>query len=224
MSALVCRDPNVERLKDLLVRLRKALGRGPSDRLNWKNIKHPEQRLLVAEMIGQTSFVKTTSVIVCKQHLFPRMVHTHAAYLFTLRFLLERLSWLAREHNGVASYTISHVRHFRRQSLQTYEFNLRARGTDTKIAWAHLDPYGGRLSNDRTVEALQLADLVASATARAFNATGAGPPDQTYLLALLPRAYRGIAGRENVLTSYGLKMHPWGSDVKPHYPWLLQLT
>jgi hypothetical protein len=223
MSAVVCRDTNLGHLNDLLVRIRQEIGRGPEDRLSWKKIKRSEQRLRAVQLIGQAAFVKTVSVVVCKRHLIPPLTNTRAAYLFTFRFLLERLSWMGRWNGTTTGWTLSHVKHFRRIDVGAYESKLRLMGTGTRIDWEHLDPYGGRISNDRVTEPLQLADIVASATARAFEANESGPPDQTYLLELAPRFFRGIPGRANVVTAYGLKMHPWRDDVKALYPWVSEL-
>jgi hypothetical protein len=192
LSAIVCRDKNLRRLDTLLVDLREALGRRPSHRLTWKSLKKPAQRLMAAEMIEKATYLRTVSVVVCKRHLVPPLTDTKSSYLFTLRFLLERLSWLGRDNGTEVKWTVSHVKHLRRIDLGSYESKLRLLGTATRIDWTYLDPYGGRISNDRTLESLQLADIVASATARAFESSASGSADKTYLYALLPRAYRGI--------------------------------
>jgi hypothetical protein len=218
MSAVVCRESNFGHLDALLLELRDELGRGPTERLNW-NIKRPEQRLATSQIIGGAMFIRTVSVIVCKRHLRPPMPKMHIAYLFTLRFSLERLSWLGRRYGTETKYTLSHVKHFRNENLKTYEFKLRELGTDTQIDWRYIDPYGGRISNDTVTQSLQIADLVASATARAFE-----EDDQQYLLEMAPRIFRGNNPfAANVLTTYGLKMHPWREDVRPLYPWVLEL-
>jgi hypothetical protein len=224
MSAVVCRDSNAHHLAAFLEDLRAGLGRRPGERLTWKNIKTHEQRMNAAGLIGGTTFIRTVSVVVCKRHLTPPIASTDVAYLFTLRFLLERLSWLGRRHTGVVHYTLSHVKHFRKTNLKTYERRLHEMGGETEIDWRYIDPLGGRISNDRTTEGLQLADLVASATARAFEPNQHGPAEPSYLLELLPRIFRGpTPNSQNVLTSYGLKMHPWRDDVRPLYPWILPL-
>lgn len=95
-------------------------------------------------------------------------------------------------------------------------------GTGTEIKWDYLDPLGGHISNDHLTPRLQLADLVASATAKAFETQRGRPPDQAFLLNLLPQMFRGDPNNANVLTSYGLKMHPWQRhpDVRVLYPWV----
>ena len=120
MSALVCRDVNLPHLQDLLLATRKAAGRGSNQRLSWKKIKDPTQRFAVAELLGRASFVRFVSIVVCKRQLQPPMKNSFVAYLYTLRFLLERLSWLGRKHETVTSYTLSHVKHFRAENLRYY--------------------------------------------------------------------------------------------------------
>lgn len=150
------------------------------------------------------------------------MPHEHYSYLYTFRMLLERLSWLAEDGRTPISYTLSHVRRFPLAKLRAYETRLRDLGTDTTIKWPFVDPHGGRLDNDQNVELLQLADVVASATATAFEPSPLGYTEQRYLEALSPRLYRSTrAGRS--VTSYGLKMHPWNDAARAAYPWVAAL-
>lgn len=228
LTAVACRDSNLDALDRLLVRLREELGRREGDRLTWKNIKRHTQRETVSEMLGRASFLQIISVVVCKRHLEPQITDQDAAYLKTFQYLLQRLSWLARRHETQAHYTLAHIKNFKVEKLPLFEASLRSLGTTAEIKWDNLDPLGGRISNDRQTPRLQLADLAASATARAFehHPLLARPADQTFLLNLLPRYMRGeLAGRATVLTSYGLKMHPWKDrpEVQALYPWVLPL-
>ncbi|MDQ5821114.1 MAG: DUF3800 domain-containing protein [Actinomycetota bacterium] len=230
LAALVCRDSNLVALDRLLARIKDALGRRETDQLTWKKIKKRRHRVTASEMIGSANFVRIIAVVVCKRHLEPRITDQDAAYLKTFEYLLQRMSWLAERHSTRCHYTLSHVKNFEVAKLPAYEAALRARGTGTEIKWDSLDPIGGRISNDTHTPRLQLADLVASATAKAFEEglplVGGGPADQTFLMNLAPRYMRGRnPHNSNVLTSYGLKMHPWKDrpEVQAHYPWLLPL-
>jgi len=221
MSAVICRDSNLWRSDDRLLEIRGACGRLPEHRLHWNKFK-PEQRVRAAQMLGETSYLKISTVVACKRLLPTSMPNDDAAYLYTFRYLLERLSWLARSERTVLSYTLSHVRGFRVSALRQYEAKLRE--IDTEIKWDHLDPAGGKLATDRQVEQLQLADIAASATAAAFEPNPAGETNQSYLRDLVPRLYRGPRlRRPNSLTSYGLKMHPWNDAAKATYPWVRSL-
>jgi hypothetical protein len=223
LAAIVCRDSNLVRLDRMLSRLKVELGRRPDDRLQWKNIKRPEQRTHVAQTLGQTKFIKIVAIVVCKRYLAPPITDLDAAYLFTLRFLLERLSWLGELHRDRTGYTLAHIKRFKALKLKDYEAKLGM--IKTEIKWEHLDLLGGRISNDLVTPRLQLADLTASATAKAFE-TSETPSEPSLLRQLLPAFYRGqVAGNPNVLTSYGLKMHPWGQmpAVRERYRWVAEL-
>jgi len=228
LAAIVCRETNLAPLDRLLGRIKEELGRREDNCLTWKKIKKPDQRQTASAMIGRAQFVQIIAVIVCKRQLAPRITDQDEAYLKTFEYLLQRLSWLGRRWGTRTHYTLSHIKNFKVEKLPRFEAALRTRGTDTEIKWDHLDPLGGRISNDRATSRLQLADLVASATARAFehHPLLGRPAEQTFLMNLLPRYMRGpLPERHNVLTSYGLKMHPWKDrpDVQELYPWLSPL-
>jgi hypothetical protein len=89
-----------------------------------------------------------------------------------------------------------------------------------QVAWAWLDPKGGRIDQPNRVELLQLADSVASATFAAFEYDTFGNTESRYLAEMSPRLYRRPGGK---LTSYGLKMHPWSEIARPAYPWVATL-
>ena len=140
------------------------------------------------------------------------------AYLLTLRYLLERLSWLAREHERELAYTMAHVVRFQIGKLREHEASWRAE-PDCQIDWNYLDGRGGRLDQPSRVEHLQLADLAASATGAAFNKDEFGNTEIRYLQELASRLYR----RNGKLLSYGLKLHPGRDSTKVAHPWVAAL-
>lgn len=220
LSAVVYRDVNAGLVTALLAELRADLGRQPGQRLHWSGFRTRPQRLYAAYELGQAQYVKIISVVVCKRLIAIALPDEHLSYMFTFRLLLERLSWLAQDHASLLSYTLSHVRRFPLAKLREYEAKLRGLGEQTTIRWDHLDPAGGRLDNDTSVEELQLADMAASATAEAFEAKPDGSTDSRYLRQLVPRLY---CHPNRVLTSYGLKMHPWNAAARAAYPWVAEL-
>ena len=139
------------------------------------------------------------------------------AYLYTLRFLLERLSWIGRRYGGAVDYTLAHIVRFPIAKLRQYEARLRAEA-GYKIGWNYIAGPGA-IDQPSRVEELQLADLTASAIAAAFEPDQYGNTEKRYLEELAPRLYR----HEGNLTSYGLKMHPWAAPTQAAYPWVLAL-
>jgi len=161
-AAVAFRDSDRRKVIQLLAQLRCDLGRRPGDALHWVNIRGHGQRLHAARSLGQAAFLTISSVVVCKRHFNPDgVIHEEdVSYLYTLRYLLERLSWLGRLRGGV------HAR----------------------LRWSYLRP--GRIDQPQRVEELQLADLAASATAAAFEPDRFGNTEPRYLREMAPRLYR----------------------------------
>lgn len=218
MSAVAFRTLDRMHAIDLLASLRGDLGRRPGDALHWVNVKGHSQRLHVARTLGQAPFLTISSVIVCKRHFAPegRIMQEDASYLYTLRYLLERLSWFGRSGGGAVEYTLAHIVRFQIAKLREYEARLRA-DPACKINWSYLAP--GRIDQPTRIEELQLADLAASATAAAFEPDAYGNTERRYLEEMAPRLYR----HNGNLTSYGMKMHPWNAAVKAAHPWVQAL-
>lgn len=219
MSAAIVPAPRLPDAAVALEEIRGSIHRKPGQYLAWKNIKAHSQRLCVVQSLAALPWLTVSSVVVCKEHLADAGLNDDMAYLYTLRYLLERLSWFARDQQQVLSYTLGHVVRFQMAKLRAYEQTLRG-NPDCKIAWGALDPKGGAIEQPQRNEMIQLADLVASATGAAFNLDDYGNTENRYLCELAPRLYRRGNG---LLTSYGLKMHPWSESTRAAYPWVAAL-
>jgi hypothetical protein len=219
MSAVVIPDERLTDATDLLALLRADLKRNPGDPLHFNKIKHHAQRVRASQALGAVDWLTISSVVVCKRHLTGEPLADDVAYLYTLRYLLERLSWLARDNGRELSYTMAHVVRFKIAKLREYESRLRSLDS-CQIAWPWLDPRGGQIDQPNRVEQLQLADIAASATGAAFNVDEFGNTETRYLREMAPRLYRRQGGN---LTSYGLKMHPWNETARAAYPWVAAL-
>jgi len=221
MSAVVIADGDLPAASAFLAQLRSDLKRRPGDALHWQNFKGHPLRLHAAKSLASQPWATVSSVVVAKRFITSTTaLDEDQAYLFTLRFLLERLSWLARDQYCTLTYTLAHVVRFKIAKLREYEQNLKKMSAiDCKVQWSALDPHGGRIDQPNRIEYLQLADIAASATFAAFEPDAYGNLEPRYLQELAPRLYR----RKGNLTSYGLKMHPWGETTKAAYPWVAAL-
>jgi hypothetical protein len=214
MSAVVVADAHLPTMVAEIVQLRLNLKRRPSDTLHWKNIKEHSSRLQVAQTLGAFPWLTVSTVVVCKRHLHGVLPSEEHAYLYTLRLLLERLSWLADSRGATLSYTLAHIVRFELAKLRAYEAKLKT-APNCRITWSALDPRGGRIDQPKRVDGLQLADLAASATFPAFER---GQCD--YLRELVPRLY---CRPGKSIISYGLKLHPWSETTRAAYPWVAAL-
>lgn len=221
MSAAVVRGQDLPVASLFLATLRAELRRNPGDHLTWKNLKTHSDRLHTAQALGAVPWLRVCSVVVCKRHLCRMSLNDDQAYLYTVRFLLERLSWLGRKYNSTVTYTLAAIQRFPKSKLRTYEAIL-TQEAGCQIDWQYLDPRGGQIDQPQRYEPLQLGDLTASAIAKAFEPDEFGNTEPRYLQELRARLWGGPY-RKPKLTSYGLKMHPWNGTTKAAYPWVAAL-
>lgn len=219
MSAVVVPDENCADAAATLAQLRTDLARRPGDVLHWRNIKSHSQRLRVVQTLRDQPWLTISSVVVCKNHLTGPALDDDTASLYILRYLWERLSWLARDQQRMLAYTLSHIVRFKIAKLRGYEELLRC-SPNVQVAWGWLDPKGGHIDQPDRVELLQLADSAASATFAAFENDTFGNTENRYLAEMSPRLYRRPGGK---LTSYGLKMHPWSENARAACLWVAAL-
>lgn len=220
LGGIAIREKNLHLVAPLLARLREATQRRVDDHMHWNKIRPHAMRLHVAQELGRQSWLRSISIVVCKRHLPDTNMTPSQQYLFSLRMLLERASWLARDSGKLETdYTLAHIKGFKLSELREYEEKLRQ--VSTNIAWKSL-PRPGKIGRPQEIEGLQLSDLAVSAVGSAFNLDAFGNTEDRYLRELSPIIYRGPKQR-GTLTSYGLKMHPWGEDTKAAYPWVAAL-
>jgi hypothetical protein len=221
MAAVVIRAEHLDQGQVLLDSLRTDLRRLPEHQIHWKNIKGHGDRMHAASSLAGLETITVSSVVVCKRYLPPGRLAADedSAYLYTLRYLLERLSWIARDDGRMLTYTLAHIVRFRLEQLRDYENRLRKK-PDCNIHWDSMSP--GRLDDPKRIPLLQLADVAASAIAQAFEPDSHGRTEPRYLKMLSPVLYRRGEGA-NRLTSYGLKMHPWNDETRAAYPWVAAL-
>jgi hypothetical protein len=215
MSAVVIRDTRLAEVAALHADLRTALRRQPGQELHWVQLRRPGDRDTAAGGLGGMP-IKVVSVVVFKRHL-SQLPHEDLAYMFTFRMILERLSWIARKEKDQVVYTLAHVRRFPLWKLRQYESNLR--NDPGSIDWFSIGGLGS-VDQPSRVEQLQLADIAASATFRAFEPDATGALHPQYVQAFSHRLYRRPPGP---ITSYGLKFHPSTDATRAAHPWVAAL-
>jgi hypothetical protein len=218
LSAVLVDEVHLPTAAAFLAGLRAQLRRQPGQTLHWQNLKTHADRLHAAKSLGGQPWATVSSVVVCKRHLSGQL-NDDRAYLYTLRFLLERMSWMARDRRRELNYTLAHIVRFKMEKLREYEERLR-NDSGCQVAWEWVSAHGGHIDQPSRVELLQVADIAASATAAAFEPDAHGNTEPRYLEEIGSRLYRRGAG---AVTSYGLKMHPWSETTKAAYPWVAAL-
>jgi hypothetical protein len=212
VSAVIVADRDDSAARGELATLRSTLGRAPGQVLHFQKLTH-SQRLKAAQDVAASSLAVLTNVVVHKNILGQPMPAGNVAYisrpdpmyLWSLRLLLERVSWYCDESGkGQAIVTFAHVRHFKVQKLHDYRRALEAT-PGVQIRWPVFANHPFRIDAPARIELLQMADIAASALFRAVEPDDFGNREPRYLDELAPKLYR--RGSANV-TSYGLKVFP----------------
>jgi hypothetical protein len=196
------------------------VGRRPGDVVHWQNVKGHGARRHLAATVAALPNVRVISVVLCKHHL------QHAAglhdpgrlYNWTLRLLVERLSWFGHRSGDTVAATFSQVKGLRPELLHDYIDKLRGRD-DTYMEWASLMlPFGISTPTNRRM--LQLADTASGAIFSAFEPDDLGYVTRDYLDIVRPALWRR-PGRP--LWRDGLKYGPWPSaECRTEHPWFDQ--
>ena len=188
--------------------------------LHWsQNVKAHFQRKHVSREIGGFEELTIISVVVHKSSFLGTGtgLSDHVKlYNYAVRFLMERLSWFARDQAIELIPVFAHVKRFPYDRLTRY-LNL-LRNLPTQIKWEWLRRH--RIEQPDTAELLQLADLVSGAVYLAVTPDAYGDHEPTYLLEIAPRLYVRTGGS---VSSYGLKFcaldghaqsYPWWRDLE----------
>lgn len=200
-------DPQVVRLME---RVRQTLGRPPKQALHFCKLRHA-QRVVWAREIAQTP-LHTVSVLIPKPSIRePERFQSqkHLLYRHASSYLLERVSWLCRDHrkpdtgNGQAEVIFSNRSQMSYDELRSYLRNLKG-DFGVTIDWSVLNPDAIRAVEHSQLAGLQVADAVASSLFAALNPNPYGDTEDKYARLLLPTAYR----HKGALLGYGLKFWP----------------
>lgn len=217
LTAIILPDVREATARHALAQLRTDFGVPAGHELHFVDLNH-SKRLHLAQTIASLPFITISSVISCKAHFGSGFLQDgDKAYLFTLRLLLERVSWCVNKRGGQAYVTFAHIKGFPINKLHNYISHLQA--MQTRIEWAALHlPI--RMVHPNTIEMLQFADAAASATAQAFEPDRFGNAERRYLEALAPRLYRYVG---SPITTYGMKLLPNAAVTHPDYAWVQSL-
>lgn len=188
--------------------------------LHFKDIASHGARRYMTHALGTRDWITIVSVVVCKRHLpsgDALIEDVPAQYNYTFRFLLERLSWIAERRHTQLTYVAATLGSAPPEGLASYEQALRH--SRTSIKWDHLTEPAGIMLPQADEPLLNLADIAASATAKAVEPDSWGLVEPAYLRNLAPALYRS---RDGNVKRYGIKLHP--SNVEERDPYTLLTT
>jgi hypothetical protein len=194
-----------------------SVGRPPGTPIHWVNVRGHSQRRLLARTIGEQTALTTITVAICKHHLPPAPGLRDPTYLYnwTLRLLLERISWFAKGRGAEMSLTFSQITGITPATINAYLTLLQA-GT-TNIEWGYLR-LPAKIDTPPRRRMLQLADTAAGAVYRALEPDDLGFTERAFLDEMKPRIWRRY--RTHSLVRSGFKLGPWPDTAEEaHVPW-----
>lgn len=218
LSAVVFRKENDLDGVKLLRDVRETIGKKAKAALHFRELKH-EHRVPYVRAIGEAK-LRIVSIMIYKPGLkniehFQR--DSHKLYRYATRLLMERVSWLCKEHtkpgvgDGTAELIFSNRSAMSYKELRDYLTLLKEGPNADKchIDWDTINPANVRAVNHDQLAGLQIADAVASGIYFALNLNQYGEAEPRYFELLHTRIFR----HKRAALGYGLKFWPNHDDL-----------
>lgn len=215
LSAAVIRKANDLQMVSCLKEVRQVLGKAPKTPLHFVDLKH-EQRVPYIRRVGELP-IRTVNVLVYKPLIAEPEKFQNTKYLlyrYATRMLLERVSWLCRDHrepgegDGFAEIVFSNRSNMSYDDIREY-LRLLIRQHDGDPQKVQIDPTVIDPERIRSVEhsklaGLQVADAVASGLHFAVKVNRYRETETGYLPHLKKTIYR----HQKTALGYGIKVWP----------------
>lgn len=204
-SAVVVRDtlrvPLSNEINKTIVAFEKKRG----GVLHFTRLQH-DQRKFAAQALGGLN-VRVIHVCINKRRLAlgHGMAQERRLHHYSIRLLLERISWLCRDNakpgegDGRCKLNFSRCKNLSYEDVSDYLSVLKA--TQTSISWASLDTGAFNVRNHEESIWLRLADIAASGIAKGLELGEHGLCEDSYARLLRPVAYK----HNGKCMNYGLK-------------------
>jgi len=218
LSAVVVRRKNDHSLVTLMADTRKIIKKAPKKQLHFSDLKH-EQRVPYVRRIAENP-LRTVSVLVHKPSIKEPekfQAEKFLLYRYAVRFLLERVSWLCRDHRSAGEGDGKVEIIFSNRSIMSYEvlrsylrlLKEHSDPMDVRVDWSVVDPEHVFAVNHEQLAGLQVADAVASSLYYAVQPSQYGEIEEKYAVLLKPTIYRHM----NKALGYGVKFWPEDFDT-----------
>ena len=215
LSAAVIREAKDLQMVSCLKSVRETLLKPVNTPLHFVDLKH-EQRIPYIRRVGELP-IRTVSVLVYKPLIAEPEKFQNTKYLlyrYATRLLLERVSWLCRDHritnegDGFTEVIFSNRSNMSYDEIRDYLRLLRRQAEDDpqKVQIDHtvIAPDRIRSVEHSKLAGLQVADAVASGLHFAVKLNRYGETEPSYLGHLKKTIYR----HKDTAMGYGLKVWP----------------
>jgi hypothetical protein len=214
--------------------VRKEFSLHPKKHIHWKKLKH-SQKVRYAQIVAGLQ-ARLITVCVHKPSLLEaeKFQDRYRLYFYAVRYLVERISWLARDrHNpakwggdGTVELIFSNRQGMSYNDMRDYLRLLEKQkkvGKDIRIEFERVPTDKLETQTPGRSMGLQLADATAGAFFNALEPDKFGNPEPRYLRTILPTVYR----HGNNCQGYGFKIVPREAVTnlrnEENLKWLLEL-
>ncbi len=192
-------------------------------KLHFRELPH-ERRAAITRYLSRRP-IKVSSVCWNKRELMEddreHTLHIKARlYAYTIRYLLERISWLCRDatpapENPACRLVFAKCKNLKYDAILDYLRRLRAgdEDDDVRVHWPSVDVDNLVVKPSSELVGLQIADVIASSVHKGLELDPHGRTEPTYVRHLQRRTYN----RNGNYRAYGMKIMPRIPPVEPQY-------
>lgn len=219
ISAVVIRQSDDCQMVSCLKEVRRLLGKPPKFSLHFADLKH-EQRIPYIRRIGQLPLRSVTVLVYKSMILEPEKFQSskYLLYRYATRMLLERVSWLCRDHrktgegDGSTEIVFSNRSNMSYEEIRNYLRLLAKQAQDNPLQVQFdnmvVDPERICSVEHSKLAGLQIADAVAGGIHFAVKRNRYGEAEP----ACLPHLKKTLYRHKGEVFGYGLKV--WPEDVE----------
>jgi hypothetical protein len=222
LSAVITQKARDLETVKLIDRIRQLLNKPDKMHLHFRNLKH-EQRLPFINEIASTNLRAITIFVIKRSLRQPeKFQERYRLYFYTVRLLLERISWYCRDHrmasdtgDGTAEIIFSNRSGMSYSEIVDYMSYLKSQAARlrVRIYWPVINLEKIIAVPPRNRMGLQIADAVATGFFYAVQRSQYGFMEDRYARLLKPIVYQ----RNGKFMGYGLKFWP---EIIPSMDWL----
>lgn len=222
LGAVLILEEELDQIEAIVPVIRQRMNKEPSFVLRWRKMDY-ETRLFVSQQVA-TVGLGFSCVVIDKEHDRIKTSGLRGKYMmynYATRYLVERISWFARDLGLIARLTFEHRSNLDYDALWEYLKYLRLFATGSSgVFAASIDWENYGIVPKHKSKALQLADNCCGMVWDGLTTDRYGNPHPEHALNIAGKFYR----RSGKLFSYGLKFMPEnGMKYIPEFPWLDEL-
>lgn len=213
LSGVITKKSEDLEVVKLIDEARRLLGKPPKKPLHFRDLKH-EQKIPFLNLISKAN-LSIINILIHKPSL--RSPETfkekYRLYFYSVRFLLERVSWYCRDSNPSNRNCEAEIIFSNRSGMSYSELrdyiDLLKTTNNNKIHWPAISSDAITSYSAGKRMGLQIADATATSFFKAIEPSNYGYTETKYVSILKPTVYN----RNQRFKNYGIKVWPSDTDL-----------